>query len=179
MSRVGNRALIIPENTNVTIDNTLVTIAGKLGQLTREFSPLIAIKVVENKLYTERSNELKTTKQLHGTTNSLISSMLKGVSVGFQKEIEIKGVGYKAALKGKQIEISAGYSHLVYIDIPDELKIEIPKATTIIVSGTDKQKVGQLAANIRAVRPPSPYSGKGIMYKDEKIRRKEGKKSSK
>ncbi|VEU59741.1 50S ribosomal protein L6 [Mesomycoplasma neurolyticum] len=179
MSRVGNRILIIPENTQVIVDKTKVTVVGKLGQLTRDFSPLIAIKVNENKLTTERSNEEKHTKQLHGTTNSLLGSMLKGVSEGFKKELEIKGVGYKATLKDNKIEIAAGYSHLVYVDIPEDLKIEIPKATSIIITGIDKQRVGQLASNIRAIRKPNPYSGKGIMYKDENIRRKEGKKSSK
>lgn len=179
MSRVGKRVLLVPEGTEVNVNGSRVEVKGKNGVLVREFSPLIAIKVSNNQVTTERANEEKHTKQLHGTTNSLLEGMIKGVSEGFTKEIEIKGVGYKATLKGNQIEILAGYSHPVLIDVPENLKVEVPKPVTIIVSGIDKQAVGQLAAVIREVRKPNPYSGKGIMYKDEQIRRKEGKKASK
>lgn len=179
MSRVGKRVLLIPAGTEVNVNGTKVEVKGKLGTLVREFSPLIVVKVSENQVTTERANEEKHTKQLHGTTNSILSGMIIGVSEGFKKEIEIKGVGYKASLKDKQIEILAGYSHPVLVDIPESLKVEVPKPVTIIVSGIDKQEVGQLAAVIRAVRKPNPYSGKGIMYKGEMIRRKEGKKASK
>ncbi|MGZ9432722.1 50S ribosomal protein L6 [Mycoplasma sp. 613B] len=179
MSRVGKRVLLVPEGTEVLVNNNLVTVKGKLGQLEREFSNLIKIKIENNQVTTERLNEEKHTKQLHGTTNSLLAGMIKGVTSGFSKEIEIKGVGYKATLKGNQIEILAGYSHPVLIDVPNTLKVEVPKPVSIIVSGIDKQQVGQLAAVIRSVRKPNPYSGKGIMYKNENIRRKEGKKASK
>lgn len=179
MSRVGKRVLLIPSGTEVLVNQNIVTVKGKLGELTRTFSPLIVIKVENNQVTTERINEEKHTKQLHGTTNSLLSGMIQGVSVGFKKEIEIKGVGYKATLKGNQIEILAGYSHPVLVDIPSTLKVEVPKPVSIIISGNDKQQVGQLAAVIREVRKPNPYSGKGIMYKNEVIRRKEGKKASK
>ncbi|MBN3534982.1 50S ribosomal protein L6 [Mycoplasma procyoni] len=179
MSRVGKRVLTIPAGTEVLVESTKVTVKGKLGQLSREFSPLIAVKVQDGVVTTERANEEKHTKQLHGTTNSLIAGMIKGVSEGFTKEIEIKGVGYKATLKQNQIEILAGYSHPVLVDVPADLKVEVPKPVNIVITGIDKQKVGQLAAVIREVRKPNPYSGKGIMYKNEVIRRKEGKKASK
>ncbi|UVD81792.1 50S ribosomal protein L6 [Mycoplasma iguanae] len=179
MSRVGNRVLSIPAGTEVLINGTLVEVKGKLGSLSREFSPLIAIKVEDGKLSTFRANEEKHTKQLHGTTNSLLSGMIKGVSEGFVQEMEVKGVGYKATLMGDKIEILAGYSHPHYLVIPAGIQVEVPKPTQIIVKGIDKQVVGQFAAIIREVRKPNPYSGKGIMYKNEVIRLKEGKTASK
>ena len=179
MSRVGKRLINIPEGTTVTITGASVEVKGKNGTLTREFSPLIAISVKDNVLETTRANEEKHTKQLHGTTNSLLQGMVQGVSEGFKKEIEIKGVGYKAALSGNTLTIAAGYSHPVTLEVIAGVKVEVPKATEIIVTGADKQAVGQMAALIRDVRRPSPYSGKGIMYKGEQIRRKEGKTAAK
>ena len=179
MSRVGKRILNLSEGTSLKIDKNIVTVTGKLGTLSKEFSPLIAIAVNGSEVSTSRANEEKHTKQLHGTTNSIIAGMIIGVSEGFKKEIEIKGVGYRAILKGNQIEVNAGYSHPVILDIIEGAKIEIPKPVAIIVSGIDKQVVGQMAALIRDVRRPSPYSGKGIMYKGEHIRRKEGKAAAK
>ena len=179
MSRVGNRLLTIPEGTVVKVNGCIVEVTGKNGTLTREFSPLISVEVKDDSLSTTRANEEKHTKQLHGTTNSHINGMIEGVTNGFKKEIEIKGVGYKAILKGSQIEINAGYSHPVLLDIPSTVKLELPKATEIIITGADKQAVGQMAAVIRDVRRPSVYSGKGIMYKGEVIKRKEGKAAAK
>ena len=179
MSRVGNRIIAIPEGTTVTVKGLKVAVTGKHGTLEREFSPLISISAENQSLTTNRANEEKHTKQLHGTTNSLLNGMIIGVSKGFKKEIEIKGVGYKAALKGNKLEVNAGYSHPHVLDIIDGVKVEVPKATEIIVTGADKQAVGQMAALIRDIRRPSPYSGKGIMYKDEQIRRKEGKAAAK
>lgn len=179
MSRVGNRLLTIPEGTVVKVNGCVVEVTGKNGTLTREFSPLISVEVKDGSLSTTRANEEKHTKQLHGTTNSHINGMIEGVTNGFKKEIEIKGVGYKAILKGSQIEINAGYSHPVLLDIPSTVKLELPKATEIIITGADKQAVGQMAAVIRDVRRPSVYSGKGIMYKGEVIKRKEGKAAAK
>ncbi|WGI36573.1 50S ribosomal protein L6 [Mesomycoplasma lagogenitalium] len=179
MSRVGKRVLTIPQGIEVIVNKTEVTVKGKLGTLVKNFSPLILIKIDGSSLTTERVNEEKHTKQLHGTTNSLIAGMIEGVTNGFVKELEIKGVGYKATLKDNQLEILAGFSHPVLVDIPSSLKVEVPKPVSVKVSGIDKQEVGQLASVIRAVRKPSPYSGKGIMYKGEMIRRKEGKKASK
>ncbi len=168
MSRVGNRILTIPDQTEVLIRGTTVEVKGKLGALTLDHSPLIAVSVNQNLLVTSRANEEKSTKQLHGTTNSLIKSMLDGVNLGFRKEIEIKGVGYRASLQGSKLTLSVGYSHPIVLDIFPDVKIEVPKPSIVIVSGIDKQRVGQMAAIIRQVRRPNPYSGKGIMYKDEK-----------
>ena len=179
MSRVGNRTLSIPGNTEVAIAANKIMVKGKLGTLSLNYSPLIIVEVENNLITTKRVNEQKHTKQLHGTTNSLLSSMLIGVNVGFKKEIEIKGVGYRAALQGTQLTLNVGYSHPVVIEIPDDLKVTLVKPTEILIEGIDKQKVGELAAIIRKVRKPSPYSGKGIMYKNEVIRRKEGKAASK
>ena len=179
MSRIGKRVLEIPKDVEVKLDKNHIEVKGKLGELSYTFSPLISVVVENNEIKTLRSNEEKSTKQLHGTTNANIKNMLIGVSSGYKKEIEIKGVGYKATLKGNTIEIIAGYSHAVNLEVPSNLKIELPKPTNIIISGIDKQAVGEFAANIRDVRRPSPYSGKGIMYKDEVIRRKEGKTAAK
>ncbi|MBN4089595.1 50S ribosomal protein L6 [Mycoplasma enhydrae] len=179
MSRIGKRILAIPTGVEVNLNNNHIIIKGNLGQLEYTFSPLISVVVENNEIKTLRANEEKTTKQLHGTTNANINNMLIGVSKGYKKEIEIKGVGYKATLKGNAIEVIAGYSHTVTKEIPSNLKVEVPKPTNIIISGIDKQAVGEFAANIRDIRRPSPYSGKGIMYKDEVIRRKEGKTAAK
>ncbi|TPR53668.1 50S ribosomal protein L6 [Metamycoplasma neophronis] len=179
MSRIGKRVLAIPADVEVELTNNHIVVKGKLGQLEYTFSPLIKVVVENNEIKTLRSNEEKTTKMLHGTTNANIKNMLIGVSQGYKKEIEIKGVGYKATLKGNEIEIIAGYSHPVNVTLPSNLKIEVPKPTNIVISGIDKQAVGEFAANIRDIRRPSPYSGKGIMYKDEVVRRKEGKTAAK
>ncbi|QGZ97716.1 50S ribosomal protein L6 [Mycoplasma sp. NEAQ87857] len=179
MSRVGNRILTIPAGTTVTVEGTKVTVKGKLGTLEREFSSLITINVEDNLVKTLRANEAKHTKQLHGTTNAHISNMIEGVTNGFKKDLEIKGVGYKAVLKGNQLEISAGYSHPVVLDIPEDVKVTIGKPTEVSVSGINKQSVGHFAAVVRGVRKPNVYSGKGISYKGEQIRRKEGKTASK
>lgn len=179
MSRVGNRILVIPNGVTLENNNNLITVKGPKGHLTKQFSPLVSINVEEQKITTVRANDEKHTKQLHGTTNSLLAGMLIGVSEGFNKKLLIKGVGYKATLVGTKVEIYAGYSHPHLIDIPSEIKVEIPKPTEIIVSGIDKQRVGEFAAILRKVRKPNVYSGKGIMYSDEVIRRKEGKAASK
>ncbi|RIV16595.1 50S ribosomal protein L6 [Mycoplasmopsis gallopavonis] len=179
MSRVGNRILTIPAGTTVTVDGTKVIVKGKLGTLERVFSPLISVNVEDNLVKTVRANEEKHTKQLHGTTNSHISNMIKGVSEGYKIDLEIKGVGYKTTLKGSQLEILAGYSHPVVLEIPSDVTVTVGKPTEVAVSGIDKQSVGHFASVIRAVRKPNVYSGKGIAYKGEQIRRKEGKTASK
>ncbi|WP_027121274.1 50S ribosomal protein L6 [Mycoplasma leonicaptivi] len=179
MSRVGNRVLIIPAGTSVTVEGSKVTVKGALGTLSREFSPLIKVVVEDNQVTTLRANEEKHTKQLHGTTNSHISNMIVGVSQGYKKELEIKGVGFKAVLEGTTLVVSAGYSHLFRLEVPSDLKVTITKPTELTVSGIDKQNVGHFASVIRDIRRPSVYSGKGISYKGEKIRRKEGKTASK
>lgn len=179
MSRIGKRTLTIPANTTVEVENNTVKINGKLGILTLNTSPLIKVVVENNQIKTVRQNEQKHTKQLHGTTNSLLNAMLIGVTEGFKKDIEIKGVGYRAVLQDNILTLNVGYSHPVTIEIPSDIKVKLAKPTEINIEGIDKQKVGQLAAIIRKVRVPNPYSGKGIMYKGEVIRRKEGKASSK
>ncbi|WP_339030126.1 50S ribosomal protein L6 [Spiroplasma endosymbiont of Cantharis nigra] len=180
MSRIGNRILSIPAGVEVKVEtNNVVTIKGSKGELIQTFSHLIEIKVEGSELQTLRKNEQKHTKQLHGTTNSLIKGMLTGVSEGFVKELEIVGVGYRAALAGNKINLSLGFSHPVEYEVPNGILVEIPKPTEIKISGIDKQLVGEVAANIRAYRRPEPYKGKGVKYKDEKIIRKEGKAAGK
>ncbi|UUD34862.1 50S ribosomal protein L6 [Mycoplasmopsis caviae] len=179
MSRVGNRVLNIPAGVEVTLNGTTLSVKGQLGQLEKSFDPLIAIKIENSQVTTIRANEEKHTKQLHGTTNALIDGMLEGVSKGFKKELTIKGVGYKAALKGNVLELAVGYSHLVNLEIPEGIKVDVPKPLEIIISGISKEKVGQFAAVVHDVRRPNSYSGKGISYKGEYIRIKEGKTASK
>lgn len=179
MSRVGNRVLTIPAGVEITNQDNLLTIKGPKGSLVRQFSSLITIQIDGSELKTIRQNEEKHTKQLHGTTNSLIAGMITGVTQGFIKELELKGVGYKMALKGDTLEIAAGYSHLVTLKVPNNITVEVPKPLEVKVSGIDKQAVGEFAAIIRKVRKPNPYSGKGVIYKGEVIRRKEGKTASK
>ncbi len=178
MSRIGNRELNIPEGVTVTVDNNLVTVTGAKGTLTFEYKNDVNVEVKEGKVIVTRKNDLKTSKQLHGTTNSIIKNMIDGVSTGFKKELEINGVGYKFAVQGNKLVINAGYSHTVNVEIPNGLKLETPSATELTISGIDKQLVGEFAANVRKVRGPEPYKGKGIKYKDEHIRRKEGKKAA-
>ena len=178
MSRIGKRILTIPEKVEVNVINNNVTVTGPLGSLSLDIKPGINVKVEENKVLVERENDTKELKQLHGTTNANINNMLIGVSTGFKKEMEINGVGYKFAVSGSTLTISAGYSHPVKMEAPKGIKIESPSATELVVSGFDKQLVGEFASLVRKVRMPEPYKGKGIKYKDEHIRRKEGKKAA-
>ncbi|QEH62313.1 50S ribosomal protein L6 [Spiroplasma chinense] len=179
MSRIGNRILTIPAGVEIKNNSNVVTVKGPKGELTQKFSPLIDIIVEGSELKTTRKNEVKHTKQLHGTTNSLLQGMLTGVSEGFVKELEIVGVGYRAALAGNKINLSLGFSHPVEYIVPQGITVEIPKPTEIKISGIDKQLVGEVAANIRGYRRPEPYKGKGVKYKNEKIIRKEGKAAGK
>ncbi|EOA07129.1 50S ribosomal protein L6 [Mycoplasma yeatsii 13926] len=180
MSRIGNRILAIPSGVEITVsaDNT-VTVKGSKGTLSKQFSPLISIEVADNKVATKRANEQKHTKQLHGTTNSLLSGMITGVNEGFKKELLITGVGYKAAVNGQKLNLSLGYSHPIEYIIPEGVTIQAVKPTELVITGIDKQLVGEVAANIRAYRKPEPYKGKGIKYKNEIIIRKEGKAAGK
>lgn len=182
MSRIGNRILTLPEAVNIKVaPGNVVTISGPKGALTSQFSPLITIIVDEaaKTIKTIRANEIKHTKQLHGTTNSLLANMIEGVSQGFSKSLEIIGVGYKANLNGNKLVLNLGYSHPVELEIPASISVEAPKPTQVIIKGIDKQLVGAFAANIRAYRKPEPYKGKGIKYSDEHIIRKEGKAAGK
>ncbi|PPE06077.1 50S ribosomal protein L6 [Williamsoniiplasma lucivorax] len=180
MSRIGNRILTVPAGVEINIsENNTVTIKGPKGQLTQQFSPLIKIEVQGTELTTTRANEVKHTKQLHGTTNSLLQGMLTGVSDGFKIELEIIGVGYKANLAGSILNLALGFSHPITFAIPQGITIEVPKPTQVLVSGISKQLVGEVAAKIRAYKKPEPYKGKGIKYKNEHIIRKEGKAAGK
>ena len=179
MSRIGNKAIAIPSGVEVTVNGSTVTTKGPKGTLTKTFQPIIGVEVKDNFIYVTRPNEEKFTKQLHGTTRALLNGMVEGVSQGFTKVLEIKGIGYRAQLKGTDIVLNIGYSHPVTIGAVEGVKFEVPSQTEIIVSGIDKQNVGQIAAVIRSVREPEPYGGKGIMYKGERVRRKVGKKAGK
>lgn len=179
MSRIGNRVISIPSDVTVTLDGNKVTVKGPKGELTNEFNSLITINVEDNKLTCKRANDELFTKSIHGTTNALIENMIVGVSKGYTVELETVGVGYRFQVTGKQINVSAGFSHPVIVDIPEGITVESPSNTELKISGIDKQKVTEFAANIRKIRKPEPYKGKGIRYKGEVIRRKEGKKASK
>ena len=175
MSRIGNKPITIPAGVTVELNGKNVTVKGPKGTLSIEINRIIYAQVEGNVLTVTRPNEEKETKALHGLTRSLLNNMVVGVSEGFKKQLEINGVGYRAAKQGKELVMNLGYSHQVRIPEVDGITIEVPSQTSIIVSGADKQKVGQLAAEIRMKRPPEPYKGKGIKYVDEVIQRKEGK----
>ena len=179
MSRIGNRVIHIPSDVTVTLDGNKVTVKGPKGELTEEFNNLISINIEDNKLNCKRANEELFTKSIHGTTNALIKNMIIGVSKGYTVELETVGVGYRFQVTGKQINVSAGFSHPVVVDIPEGITVEAPSTTELKLSGINKQQVTEFAANIRKIRKPEPYKGKGIRYKGEVIRRKEGKKASK
>ena len=179
MSRIGNRILTVPEGVTVTCENGLITVKGPKGELSLNKNENIDVFVEENKVKVTRNSDIKTTKQMHGTTNSLIENMIKGVTSGYEKGLEILGVGYRFNVKGNKLEINAGYSHKIELEIPAGLTVESVSATEITVKGTNKEAVGKFAAEIREVRKPEPYKGKGIRYKGEYVRRKEGKKASK
>lgn len=179
MSRIGNRELVIPAGVTVTNENNLITVKGPKGELKLVVSEPIVVEIKEDKVYTKRPNDNKATKQLHGTTNSLIKNMIIGVTEGYSKGLEAVGVGYRFNVNGKKVAISAGFSHPMEINVPEGLEVKQESNTEITVSGIDKQRVSEFAANIRKVREPEPYKGKGIRYKGEYVRRKEGKKAAK
>lgn len=176
MSRIGNKPIIVPADVTVTIEEgNVLKVKGPKGELTQKLHPAMTLKLEAGVLTVERPSESKEHKSLHGLTRSLASNMVVGCHESFKKELEINGVGYKAAMEGKRLVLSVGYSHPVYFDTPDGITIEVPTPNKIIVSGANKQVVGQLASEIRGKRPPEPYLGKGIKYTDEIIRRKAGK----
>jgi large subunit ribosomal protein L6 len=179
MSRIGNRKIVVPAGVTVTNEENKVTVKGPKGELTLELHGAIAVSVNESEVTVSRSNELKTTKAMHGTTNANISNMIKGVTDGFVKGLEIIGVGYRFQVKGNELEVTAGKSHKDLVKIPEGLTVEQVSNTEITIKGISKELVGEFAAKVRKLRKPEPYKGKGIRYKDEFIRRKEGKKASK
>ena len=178
MSRIGKRNLVIPAGVTIENNNNVVTVKGPKGELSLELSKNITVTVEENILKVERSSEDLKTKAMHGTTNALLKNYMEGVTEGYTKGLEIIGVGYRFNVKGTTLVINAGYSHPVELEVPAGLTVEQVSNTEIKVSGIDKIKVGEFAANIRKVRQPEPYKGKGIRYKNEYIRRKEGKKAA-
>ena len=176
MSRVGKMPIAIPAGVTVDIaENNLVTVKGPKGELSRQFAAEMTIKVEEGHIVVERPNDLKRNKALHGLTRALLNNMVIGVTNGFQKTLLIVGVGYRAAMNGKDLNLSLGYSHPVTYVAPEGITIEVPEQTKIIVKGISKEAVGQCAAEIREFRMPEPYKGKGIKYDTEVIRRKVGK----
>ncbi|RBP87474.1 LSU ribosomal protein L6P [Cytobacillus firmus] len=175
MSRIGKKPIEIPSGVTVTIDNNTVTVKGPKGELSRSFNQDIEIKVEENVINVSRPSEAKEHRALHGTTRALLANMVEGVSKGFERGLELIGVGYRAQKQGKKLVLNVGYSHPVEIEPEEGIEVEVPSNTKVIVKGTSKERVGALAANIRDVRPPEPYKGKGIRYEGEYVRRKEGK----
>ena len=176
MSRIGRKPIEVPAGVDVKIEaGNVVTVKGALGTMTQALHADMIIKKEGNELIVERPSEMKEHKALHGLTRTLLSNMVEGVTKGFSKTLDINGVGYRAAKAGKTLTLNLGYSHPITFEEADGITIEVPNANQIIVKGTDKQKVGQLAAEIRSKRPPEPYLGKGVKYSDERIRRKAGK----
>ena len=178
MSRIGNRKIIIPAGVTVTVDNNKVNVKGPKGELSLDLVKNITVEIAENELSVKRANDEKNVRAMHGTTNANIKNMITGVTEGFKKDLEIIGVGYRFNVKGNTLVINAGYSHPVEIEVPTGLSVEATSNTEISVKGIDKVLVGEFAANIRKVRQPEPYKGKGIRYKDEHIQRQEGKKAA-
>ena len=180
MSRIGNKAITIPADVEFILEaGNEVTVKGPKGSLTRKFSEVVTFKVDENVITVSRANDLKHSKQLHGTTRALLANMIEGVSNGFTRNLELVGIGYKANVVEDKLTLLVGYSHPVIFTIEPGLTVTMGKPTEIKVEGIDKQRVGEFAANVRAVRKPEPYLGKGIKYKGEVIRRKEGKTAGK
>ena len=175
MSRIGKLPIVIPAGVDVSIDGSTVTVKGPKGELTRTVHSNMIVEKDGATITVTRPNDNKINRSLHGLTRTLIANMVAGVNEGFKKELEINGIGYRAAKQGNQLVMNIGYSHQVIMDEPEGITIEVPAPNKIVVLGADKQKVGQFAAEIREKRPPEPYKGKGIKYADEVIRRKEGK----
>ena len=176
MSRIGNRTLTLPAGVTVSTEGNIVTVKGPKGELSTEINPNITVKVDGSELSVERSDD--SVKNFHGTANANIKNMIIGVTEGFEKKLEAIGVGYRFNVKGKTIVVNAGYSHPVEVSIPEGITVEAPSNTELNIKGIDKIKVGEFAANVRKIRQPEPYKGKGIRYKDEHVHRKEGKKAA-
>lgn len=175
MSRIGNKIVVLPAGVEIKQEGNDITVKGPKGELTRTFSSDIQMNIEGNEVTFTRPNDSKEMKTIHGTTRANFNNMVVGVSEGFQKALELIGVGYRAQLQGSKLVLNVGYSHPIEIVAPEGITIEVPSNTSVIVKGTNKEVVGELAANIRGVRPPEPYKGKGIRYVGEFVRRKEGK----
>ena len=176
MSRIGRMPIELPAGVEINIgESNLVTVKGPKGTLTQQLAPAMTISQEGSVLHVTRPNDAKENRALHGLTRSLLHNMVVGVTEGFKKELDVNGVGYRVAKEGKKLVMNLGYSHQVTMEEPEGITIDVPNPNKIIISGADKQKVGQFAAEVREKRPPEPYKGKGIKYTDEVIRRKEGK----
>ncbi len=180
MSRIGKKPIVVPNDVEININaDNLVSVKGPKGQLSFQFKKIIKIDRQDNELIISRNSDLREERALHGTTRAIINNMVEGVTKGFTKELEINGVGYRATLKGPILNLTLGKSHPEDVEIPQGLTVEVPKNTIVIIKGCDKQLVGEFAANIRKLRAPEPYLGKGIRYKGEHVRIKEGKTAKK
>jgi large subunit ribosomal protein L6 len=177
MSRIGRKPIELPEAVTVELSPGRVAVKGPKGELDQQLSPEIKVEQADSVLTVERPTDRGEHRALHGLTRSLIANMVEGVTNGFEKKLEIQGVGYRAQLKGRNLELALGYSHPVTVEPPDGIEFEVPQPTEITVRGIDKQLVGQVAADIRKRRPPEPYKGKGIRYSDEHVMRKVGKRA--
>ena len=177
MSRIGRLPIPVPSGVDVTINGRTLTVTGPKGQLTRELHPDMTVKREEENLVVTRPTEQKTHKQLHGLTRTLVNNMVVGVTTGYRKPLEITGVGYRAALVGRKLQLNLGYSHPIEIEPPAGVSFELENPTRLTVVGIDKELVGQIAARVRSTRKPEPYKGKGVRYAGERIRRKAGKAS--
>ncbi len=175
MSRIGKNPITVPAGVEVKVDGSTVTVKGPKGTLTKEFKPVMKITVDGAVVTVERPDDEAANRSLHGLTRTLINNMIIGVTEGYQKVLEINGVGYRCQKTGKDVNLNVGFSHPTIVSDTEDCTLEVPQPNQIIVKGIDKQKVGQYAAEIRGIRPPGPYKGKGIKYADEVIRRKEGK----
>lgn len=175
MSRIGKQPITVPANIEVKIDGTMVDVKGPKGELVRTFPSIMIIKQEENEILVERPDDSHDAKCFHGLVRTLIANMIEGCEKGFQKKLVLVGVGYRAQLKGSDLELQLGYSHPVFVKCPEGIKFEVPSQTEIVVSGPSKEQVGQVAAEIRSWRKPEPYKGKGIRYDGEFVRRKLGK----
>ena len=179
MSRIGKQPIPLPAGVDITIDGTAVKVKGPKGTLQREFHNNMIISVKDGVLLVERPSDSLTDKSLHGLSRSLLNNMVVGVTTGFNKTLELNGIGYRASKQGNKLVLVVGYSHPVEMIPPEGIEVDVPAANRVVVKGVDKEKVGAFAANIRAVREPEPYKGKGIKYENERIRRKAGKTGAK
>jgi large subunit ribosomal protein L6 len=175
MSRIGKMPITIPSGVDVKFDGPNVVVKGSKGELTRTFTDRVDFSVEDGVITVNRDGDTPQARALHGLSRALLANMVEGVTEGFSKELEIQGVGYRASLKGKDLELLVGFSHSVTVEAPEGITFDVPEPTKVVVTGVDKEIVGQVAANIRKVRPPEPYKGKGIRYAGEYVRRKAGK----
>jgi large subunit ribosomal protein L6 len=177
MSRIGKMPVDLPGGVEVRVEGTLATVTGPMGTLSQTIPTRISVRQEGDRILVERPDDERENRALHGLVRSLVANMVEGVTKGFEKQLEIQGVGYRASLRGTDLELNVGFSHPVVLKPRPGITFEVPAPTQVIVKGTDKQQVGQTAAEVRSVRPPEPYKGKGIRYQDEYVRRKVGKRA--